>query len=164
LEVDDRDFQQGLYRIEYKEGGNTAVLIRPTLPAVFRFDKAEFETRVTERHFQSGQDVARAIFNNLPENRKLQRITLQFDSHVKLTQDPFLEAGLAARTDGDTVKASVKQIAYPKHTGRVLPNGANMVFIFTRASWRFADRSHAVQLVTRGNEERAAADAAFQGW
>jgi hypothetical protein len=158
INVDSRDASS--YYLEYKEGSNTAVLVKPILPATIRQDKAVFEKSVTVRALQTGQDLVRSAFENLPIERRSQRIVLQFPSDVNLTETPFLNQ--VPRNDGGTIKAVFKMVVY-KAPG--LPvKGTATSQIINRLCWRLADQSKAVRLLVQvSNQADQAVEDAYAG-
>jgi hypothetical protein len=158
LNLDTRD--AGYYYLQYKEGSNTAVLVKPILPAAIRFDKAEYEKKEKVRHLQTGQDLVRSNFEGLPEEHKVHKITLQFPSGVQLTEAPFLNQG--PNTHGGMIRATVKMLVYQVEGREV--KGKKTYVIHNRACWRLADRAKANRLQSQAkNQADQALEEAYAG-
>ena len=163
LLVDERDVQANLYSIEYKEGTNIAILTKPILPAPFVHDKAEFEARQLLRYIQKGHDAARSAYAKLSREDQVRKITLKFQDHVCLCEVPFRATGVAHNNSGGIEIASPQMIAYRKATGRTDQAGDQILGLYHRLTWKFADSSKAVALATAGNLGVRAADDAYAG-
>jgi hypothetical protein len=163
---DGRDLNSDYYCLEYKEGSNTATLTKPLLPAPLRFDKAEYEYKEPNRHYQIGHDVVRNAFQQLPEDKRVQKFTLQFETGVKLTEIPYLPTTVGAPTiNGDTGQRQAHpwMMIYHRNSGITTATG-QMIDNHYRVIWRLADQSKAHQLEVRANSAGArAAQAAYQG-
>jgi hypothetical protein len=156
LNVDKRDSSS--YYLQYQEGSNTAVLVKPILPAVIRFDKIEYEKYVKERPLQVGQDLVRSAFEALPEERRSQRIILQFPSEVKLTEAPFQAQ---VNNDGGMIRATVKAVVYPVEAEI---KGKKTYLFMNRVIWRLADKSKAARLQSQAkNQADQAMEDAYAG-
>jgi hypothetical protein len=164
---DGRDLNNDCYCLEYKEGSNTATLTKPLLPAPLRFDKAEYEYREPNRHYQVGHDMVRNAFQHLPEDKRVQKFTLQFEAGVKLTEIPYLPTTVGAPTiNGDTGQRQAHpcMMVYQRNSGVTTAAGGQINDIHYRVIWRLADQSKAHQLEAQANTAGArAALAAYQG-
>jgi hypothetical protein len=165
--TDSRDLNENFYCLEYKEGSNTATLTKPLLPAPLRFDKAEYEYKEPNRNFQVGHDVARNAFQQLPEDKRVQKFILQFDADVKLTEIPYLPTNVGPpiiNSDTGQRQAHPYMMIYHKQSGNVTVTGQMMIDSHYRVYWRLADQSKALKLEVQANNAGArAAQAAYQG-
>jgi hypothetical protein len=177
LVADHRDLVADLYTIQYHEGSNTAVYSRPALPAVYRFDKAEYDARTLNAIavgapagavFQRGQDLARIAFADLPDTEKYQKFTLQFPDGFKITEQPYLGDANGPRSHLTLVTAKPEGVLYSIFLGITIPATAPAVpqripGLKYRIRWKFANKAQAQKMATDDRGGAAAAAAAAEG-
>ncbi|CAB9515384.1 hypothetical protein SEMRO_712_G191280.1 [Seminavis robusta] len=86
--VDPRDVEQELYKIEYIEGTNEAVLYKPAFPAPIRKDATEYDPRQPNDQVKTGHKVARSSYERLAPEERYRKVILRWDDDVKLTESP----------------------------------------------------------------------------
>ncbi|CAB9528326.1 unknown protein [Seminavis robusta] len=149
-----------MYKIEYMEGSNFAVLYKPVLPAGFRLDATEYGARQANVQIKTGHKAALTAYGRLPPQDVYQKFRLQFSDNVKLTEAPFGVTGSAGE-QVDT--AAMKMILYRKGTGKKDKSNQDVLDLHTRITFVFADLAKKTVLDGATKRGSKAVDDAFGG-